>query len=152
MGRYFRIAIIQGNIKTYCKFIFYHKEFENLFSNRPKLAFPGWMNESVESTVPRAPGAGAGRPGRRGAAGGGEGLRGARGPESATSLPDSLKDAIRTFIVARAIRLARNQVNEHNSMLVNASRFTRIQGQMRNEIHIFLNNIIANLLPKKVTS
>ena len=57
------------------------------------------------------------------------------------SLPDSLVDAIRTFILARAIRLARGQENQHNSMLVNASRFVAIQSQLRNEIHSKLDDI-----------
>ena len=50
-------------------------------------------------------------------------------------LPGSLRAAVRTFVVARAIRLARGQTGEHNSMLVNVSRFTGVQRQMRNEIH-----------------
>ena len=41
-------------------------------------------------------------------------------------LPGSLLDALRTFVVARAIRLARGHVDEHCSMLVNASRFTGV--------------------------
>jgi hypothetical protein len=51
------------------------------------------------------------------------------------ALPPSLISAIRTFIVGRAIRLARGQNGQHSSMLVNASRFTNIQTQIRNEVH-----------------
>ena len=40
-----------------------------------------------------------------------------------TTLPASLETAIRTFVLARAIQLARGQVQQHCSMLVNASRF-----------------------------
>ena len=50
-------------------------------------------------------------------------------------LPASLEKAIRTFILAIAIRFIRGQRNEHNSMLVNASRFIGVQKQLRNEIH-----------------
>jgi hypothetical protein len=60
-------------------------------------------------------------------------------------LPESLKTAIRMFVLARAIRLAREQHNEHNSMLVNVSRFTRIQGRIRNEIHLLLDSIVASI-------
>lgn len=47
------------------------------------------------------------------------------------SLPGSLRLAIRTFIVARAIRLLRGDASSHSSMLVNASRFTDVQTQLR---------------------
>lgn len=46
-------------------------------------------------------------------------------------LPDSLLTAVRAFIVARAIRNARGQQAAHASMLVNASRFTDVQGRLR---------------------
>jgi hypothetical protein len=61
-----------------------------------------------------------------------------------TALPDSLLKAIRTFVVARAIRLVRGQENQHCSMLVNASRFTDVQRQLRNEIHARLEDIQAS--------
>ena len=51
-------------------------------------------------------------------------------------LPETLKAAVRVFVVARAIRLtAADTVADHNSMLVNVSRFVAVQGQIRNEIH-----------------
>ena len=52
-----------------------------------------------------------------------------------TEIPGSMLDAIRAFIIVRAVRLIRGHKNEHNSMLVNASRFTDVQRQLRNEIH-----------------
>ena len=58
-----------------------------------------------------------------------------------TGLPDTLETAVRVFIVARAIRLARGQVRQHNSMLVNVSRFLNVQGQVRNEIHALVDRI-----------
>ena len=57
------------------------------------------------------------------------------------SLPASLLYAVRTFIVARAIRLERGQHGQHMSMLVNASRFTGVQGQIRLRIHEVLTRI-----------
>jgi hypothetical protein len=50
-------------------------------------------------------------------------------------LPPSLETAIRTFVLARAIRILRGDGTKHSSMLVNASRFTSVQGLLRGEIH-----------------
>ena len=58
-----------------------------------------------------------------------------------TELPGSLLDAVRAFVLARAIRLIRGQRDAHNSMLVNASRFVAVQRQIRNEIHDRLRQI-----------
>lgn len=58
-----------------------------------------------------------------------------------TALPESLKLAVRTFLVARAIRLARGQIGKHSSMLINASRFTDVQRQLRNEVHALVEQI-----------
>ena len=52
-----------------------------------------------------------------------------------SEIPDSMLEAIRAFIIVRAVRLVRGHKNEHNSMLVNASRFTGVQSKIRNEIH-----------------
>lgn len=49
-------------------------------------------------------------------------------------LPGSLVRAVRAFIVARAIRNTRGQQASHASMLVNASRFTDVQGRLRSRI------------------
>lgn len=49
-------------------------------------------------------------------------------------LPTSLTNAVRTFIVARAIRNLRGQQAAHASMLINASRFTDVQGRLRSRI------------------
>ena len=57
------------------------------------------------------------------------------------SLPESLEIAVRVFVVARAIRLVRGQVGRHNSMLVNVSRFVRVQKQVRNELHALVDRI-----------
>lgn len=51
-----------------------------------------------------------------------------------TALPDSMLQAIRTFMVARAVRNLRGQSGQHCSMLVNASRFTGVQNLLRNRI------------------
>ena len=62
-----------------------------------------------------------------------------------TALPNSLKSAVRAFILVRAIRLIRGHAGGHNSMLVNASTFTDVQNQLRNEIHNFVDEIRSNI-------
>ncbi|MXX65550.1 MAG: endonuclease [Chloroflexi bacterium] len=62
-----------------------------------------------------------------------------------TSVPPSLMDALRAFVIGKAIRLARGQTSTHNSMLVNASRFVNVQRQLRNEIHTKVEEIRASL-------
>ncbi len=62
-----------------------------------------------------------------------------------TTLPPSLRDAIRAFLIARTIRNLRGQSDKHASMLVNASRFTRVQGLIRNRIHEALQSVIDAL-------
>lgn len=60
-------------------------------------------------------------------------------------LPDSLVDAMRAFVLARAIRLVRGQSDRHSSMLVNVSRFTDVQGSVRNEVHATLNRMRSSI-------
>lgn len=61
------------------------------------------------------------------------------------SLPPSMVTAVRAFCVARAIRLARGHQTAHCSMLVNASRFTGIQGVIRGHIQQLLDDIRASV-------
>ena len=61
------------------------------------------------------------------------------------AIPPSLSTAVRVFIVARAIRIARGQRTAHSSMLVNASRFTDVQRQIRNELHRVLKDMQASI-------
>lgn len=60
-------------------------------------------------------------------------------------LPGSLKAAVRCFTLATAIRLLRGQERSHNSMLVNASRFTSVQKQLRDAIHEFMSRMVARI-------
>jgi hypothetical protein len=70
-------------------------------------------------------------------------------------LPRSLEVAIQSFVLSRAIRILRGQGQAHSSMLVNASRFTSVQSQLRNEIHERVARIrdaariYSNLSPEK---
>lgn len=49
-------------------------------------------------------------------------------------LPASLKQAIRHFVLSRAIRNIRGQSDHHSTMMVNVSRFVDVQQQIRNLI------------------
>ena len=57
-------------------------------------------------------------------------------------LPQSLLSAVRAFLLAKTIRNLRGQREKHSSMLVNASRFTSVQGHIRNRLHDALNDIL----------
>ncbi|GJQ60982.1 MAG: endonuclease [Melioribacteraceae bacterium] len=62
-------------------------------------------------------------------------------------IPESLKESIRVFILVCAIRILRDDGSKHNSMLVNISRFTGIQSQIRILIHTYLSdlkNVVSN--------
>ena len=56
-------------------------------------------------------------------------------------LPDSLVEAVHAFLVSRAIRNSRGQQAAHASMLVNASRFTDVQGRLRSQINDLVSRI-----------
>nr|WP_236015817.1 Z1 domain-containing protein [Phaeovulum veldkampii] len=58
-------------------------------------------------------------------------------------LPESLIRAVRAFVVARAIRNARGQQGAHASMLINASRFTDVQGRLRSRVADVVDRIRA---------
>ena len=62
-----------------------------------------------------------------------------------TDLPSSLHQAVFTFILVIAVRLLRGQIKKHNSMLVNVSRFTNIQSQVRNSLHEYLQKFIQQI-------
>lgn len=49
-------------------------------------------------------------------------------------LPDSLTDSIYTFYLANAIRDLRGDYKEHRSMLINISRFVKVQKYIKSEI------------------
>lgn len=54
-----------------------------------------------------------------------------RKDDAVADLPPTLKAAIRTFLLARAVRNLRGQKTGHCTMLVNVSRFTNIQNEVR---------------------
>lgn len=58
-----------------------------------------------------------------------------------TDPPPSMYQALCTFILVIALRILRGQEKQHNSMLVNASRFTNIQTKIKDRLHEFLQDI-----------
>lgn len=57
------------------------------------------------------------------------------------TLPESLYEAMRYFILANAVRDIRGDVNAHRSMLVNVSRFTAVQDKVSDRIKEWLFEI-----------
>ena len=56
-------------------------------------------------------------------------------------LPPSLYEAINQFIVARAIRNLRGQVNKHCSMMINVSRFVGTQNAVRDFVSLYEDKV-----------
>ena len=60
-------------------------------------------------------------------------------------LPDSMRKAIRYFVIACAISDIRKDITEHRSMLVNVSRYTKVQNVTADLIERYLNSIKSDL-------
>ena len=58
-----------------------------------------------------------------------------------SDLPGSLKRAIRTFVLTKAIRNVRGQTLKHCSMLINVSRFVDVQKNVRVLVHSYLETL-----------
>lgn len=58
-----------------------------------------------------------------------------------SDLPPSLKKAIHTFVIGKAIRIVREHGDKHASMMVNASRFVDVQRQLREYISLYLKEM-----------
>ena len=58
-----------------------------------------------------------------------------------SSLPESLCEATRSFVLSRAIRIARGHDAAHSSMLVNVSRFNSVQAKVTGLINNFLSTL-----------
>lgn len=56
-------------------------------------------------------------------------------------LPDSLEEAVRVFVLARALRIHRGMGTDHSSMLVNVSRFNDVQTRVTGLISNLMNAI-----------
>jgi len=56
-------------------------------------------------------------------------------------IPESLRHAIRHFVLSRAVRILRGDYSAHSSMLVNVSVYNAVQDQIRDVVHRELRNI-----------
>lgn len=63
------------------------------------------------------------------------------------SIPDSLYEAVRVFLLNVAIRnLRAGQADKHNSMLIHATRFTAAHQKIANHVEIYLNRTKESIL------
>lgn len=67
-------------------------------------------------------------------------------------LPVSFKEAIKAFILACAVKIARSKDKEHNSMLVHVTRFTNVQNQVTKQVKNELRNLQRRLSNKEKSS
>ncbi len=56
-------------------------------------------------------------------------------------LPPSMKQAINSFVIGKAVRMLREQGNEHCSMMINASRFVNVQKQIKEHVLYYIKNM-----------
>jgi hypothetical protein len=65
------------------------------------------------------------------------------------SMPDSLRDAIDSFILVCAIRNLRGQQDQHSSMLVHVTRFTAVQKDVYKQVEAYIR-LIKQRLHRKI--
>lgn len=58
-------------------------------------------------------------------------------------LPDSLNDAVREYVLFRAIRIADGNGTSHSAMLINVSRFNHVQEQIQDKVNDLLKSLAA---------
>lgn len=56
-------------------------------------------------------------------------------------IPDSLKESVRTFFVANAIRDLRGQGGTHRSMLIHISRFKDVQEKIKEQVYQYVEHL-----------
>lgn len=56
-------------------------------------------------------------------------------------VPDSLAEAIRSFLYACAVRKLRGQGNKHSSMLIHVTRFTTVQAAVVNQVASYVRDL-----------
>tara|TARA_B100001057_G_scaffold326962_1_gene327242 strand:+ start:1672 stop:4908 length:3237 start_codon:yes stop_codon:yes gene_type:complete len=61
------------------------------------------------------------------------------------TIPNSLKEAINTFLINIAIKSFRIKEIQHNSMLIHVSRFTNVQNLVMGQIRTYLNDLRKNI-------
>lgn len=60
-------------------------------------------------------------------------------------LPESMREAIRVFLLARTIRGVRDDGKKHSSMMINVSRFNNIQEKMQGLVYSYLDQLRNSL-------
>ncbi len=68
-------------------------------------------------------------------------LGGLKSESAVSAIPDSLTEALRSFLLANTIRDLRTEGPTHRSMLVNVSGFTNVQSQVASRLGIQLDEI-----------
>lgn len=63
------------------------------------------------------------------------------------SLPNSIKDAVCTFILSNAVRILRNDEEQPTTMLINISRFVDVQNYVKEQIEIILQQLKRYIKP-----
>ena len=60
---------------------------------------------------------------------------------SLSVLPESLRHAVRVFVLARAVRVLRGQEKQHCSMMINVSRFNDVQDRVAGLVYEYLETL-----------
>lgn len=60
------------------------------------------------------------------------------------NIPNDMKEAINTFLLANVIRDLRGDINTHRSMLINVSRFTEVQINLFHLVNAYLKDVQAS--------
>jgi hypothetical protein len=62
-----------------------------------------------------------------------------------SNLPETMKDAIHDFFLACAVRAARGQEDQHNSMLIHVTRFTDVQHQVFELVNDYVGECLQSI-------
>ncbi|MGR9179728.1 Z1 domain-containing protein (plasmid) [Rhizobium leguminosarum] len=65
--------------------------------------------------------------------------------EGERQLPPSLKEAVRAFVLACAVRAARGRADAHCSMLIHVSRFVDVHGEVHVQVERYLDDLRARI-------
>ena len=61
-------------------------------------------------------------------------------------LPESLKEAIASFLISKCIRNIRHDAHEHCSMLINVSTFVNVQNQIKDKVLDYIDEVSDEIL------
>jgi len=66
--------------------------------------------------------------------------------DGANTLPPSLEDAVNSFLICCALRMLRNQGDEHSSMLIHVTRYTAVQQVVYRQVKEYISHIRQRLI------